>query len=500
MLAFNEIYHKLKNNKNKICLSFASLILVVCTWYYLYIPKMSDVERYKANNDVVAMCNLVDKAISFDAENHKYEAVRNQAIRALAEMNTAEGNKCLEKYLYSDDRKVDSALKKEIFKALLVKHDKFLNEFVDARLQKSSKEKTVLYDELLYVTRDKGASDNRFKNNDFVERKIAMDIVSNMKNSVMDNYYIDLIKNFDCAKPGSNKDIFRYLLSSYINIYNELDDFDNKKTKEIDKKIVDAVEERKRIAFYLQNADEFTGNMIREIYITQGVNKALEYTNQVAKNTVDQVNRYWQLESELKKLNYEKKNLIQTKYNLQNKQELYYQKLKEYISDTPEKFAEKNRYIGEIAKGLAGSSANLPSDLLGLNWNNPSAYISKLKFELRSDGGLLVYRDNNANVVPLRLADCLPDSINVVSSRFVISKDSRKIISVELNCSSNDWKTIHKYLTNKYGSSSSPLDEDSTSIYRAVWLSDDKAIDLIYYKEGSKLRLTCHDKSYLFSN
>ena len=183
MLAFNEIYHKLKNNKSMICLSFVALILVACTGYYLYIPKMSDVERYKANNDVVAMCNLVDKAISFEKEDHKYKDVRNQAIKALAEMNTSEGNKYLENYLYSDDSKLDLDLKKEIFKALVVKHEKFLNEFLDVRLQKSSKERTVLYDELLYVTRDEN-----LKNNDFVERKIAMDIISNMNNSVMDKH------------------------------------------------------------------------------------------------------------------------------------------------------------------------------------------------------------------------------------------------------------------------------------------------------------------------
>lgn len=525
----SKIYCILRNNKKKASLSLAVVILVGCAGYYIYIPKMSDVERYKNNNDVVAMSNLIDKAISFGERDPKYKAVRDQAIIALADMNKPEGNKFLEAYLYSDDQKIELDLKKaivqaflannekallekylysdgqktqldlkkEIFQGLLVANGDFLNIYINTCLQNTKKERLQVYDELLYVARN-----DDFKNDDFVERKIAMDIIDNMQGMFMNKAYLDLIKknHFKCAEAANGNDAFSYLLSSYINSYGELERFDSNRAKEIDKQIEDIGEERRQLEFYFRNVDEYTRRMVRELYVTQGINKALEYHNQVSKDAIDKVNRYCKLESELEKLNYQKKNLGNERRNLLYKQELYYKKLKEYISDTPEKFVEKNRYIGEIAKGLAGSNANLPKDLLGVNWDDPSAYISKLKFELRSDGGLLVYRDSNAKAVPLRFTDCLPDSIDVLSSRFVLNKKGNKIVSIEIECSSNDWNTIYKYLSDKYGSISSTLDEASKTRYRSVWLGYDKAIDLIYYKDTSKLRLQCHDKETLFSS
>lgn len=294
VISNNVMFSILKNNKKKLSLTLIVFILVGCAGYYLYIPKMSDVERYRDNNDVAAMSNLIEKAISFEERDPKYKNIRDQAIIALADMNTPDGNKFLKAYLNSDDRKIDLDLKKGIFKALLAKNNNFLDEFVVTRLQKSSKEKKALYDELLYVARDETTRDQTFKSNDFVERKIAMDIIKNMKNST-DNTYIDFIKNnnFKCAKPDSSRDEFRYLLSSYIIVSDELDDFDNKKIKEIDRQIEDIVEERKQIALYLQNVDEITRNMVREVYITQGVNKALEYQTRAINNAIDKEKRYW---------------------------------------------------------------------------------------------------------------------------------------------------------------------------------------------------------------
>lgn len=317
IISNNVLFSILKNNKKKLGLTLIVFILVGCAGYYLYIPKMSDVERYRDNNDVAAMSNLIEKAISFEERDPKYKNIRDQAIIALADMNTPDGNKFLKAYLNSDDRKIDLDLKKGIFKALLAKNNNFLDEFVVTRLQKSSKEKKALYDELLYVARDETTRDQTFKSNDFVERKIAMDIIKNMKNST-DNTYINFIKNnnFKCAKPDSSRDEFRYLLSSYIIVSDELDDFDNKKTKEIDRQIEDIVEERKQIALYLQNVDEITRNMVREVYITQGVNKALEYQTRAINNAIDKEKRYWQLVSKLEKLNYEKSNLGNRKYDL----------------------------------------------------------------------------------------------------------------------------------------------------------------------------------------
>ena len=43
--------------------------------------------------------------------------------------------------------------------------------------------------------------------------------------------------------------------------------------------------------------DEITRNMVREVYITQGVNKALEYQTRAINNAIDKEKRYWQLVS-----------------------------------------------------------------------------------------------------------------------------------------------------------------------------------------------------------
>ena len=475
VISNNVLFSILKNNKKKLSLTLIVFILVGCTGYYLYIPKMSDVERYRDNNDVAAMSNLIEKAISFEERDPKYKNIRDQAIIALADMNTPDGNKFLKAYLNSDDRKIDLDLKKGIFKALLAKNEDFLHEYVDTCLKENKKGKMTVYNQLLYVTRDED-----LENSDFVERKIVLDIVSNTNGLDIDSSYINFIKNnnFKCAQKNLDKDKLTYFLSGYIDMYDKLDGFDERKTREINKQIEDIGEERKQIEFYLRNVDEVTRKMVNEIYITQGINKALEYHNRVANDAINKVNRYWKLESELEKLNYKKKNLQNEKHSLEWKKQWYYKKLKEFV----------------------GNNVNLPKNLLGINWDDPSAYISKLKFELKSGGGFLVYRDSNAKAVPLRFTDCLPDNIDVLSSRFVLNKKGNKIVSIEIECSSNDWNTIYKYLSDKYGSTSSPLDEASKTRYRSVWLGYDKAIDLIYYKDTSKLILQCHDKETLFSS
>lgn len=498
VISNNVLFSILKNNKKKLSLTLIVFILVGCAGYYLYIPKMSDVERYRDNNDVTAMSNLIEKAISFEERDPKYKNIRDQAIIALADMNTPDGNKFLKAYLNSDDRKIGLDLKKGIFKALLAKNNNFLDEFVVTRLQKSSKEKKALYDELLYVARDESTRDQTFKSNDFVERKIAMDIVKNMKNST-DNTYIDFIKNnkFKCAKPDSSRDEFRYLLSSYIIVSDELDDFDNKKTKEIDRQIEDIVEERKEIALYLQNVDAITRNMVREVYITQGVNKALEYQTRAINNAIDKEKRYWQLVSKLEKLNYEKSNLGNRKYDLKNKQQLYYGKLKAYVNNETSNNNTQD-YDVSITQDNSSNSENMSNDLLGLDWNTGSIYMQKLKFELKSDGGFLVYSDKNASIIKMRLSDCLPDSIHVSSSKVVLAKNGDEIRSVQLECSGSDWNTAYNYLKNKYGDTDSRFSEASKERYRAVWIRNDRCIALNYEKKDSKLEVECFNKKYFY--
>lgn len=498
VISNNVLFSILKNNKKKLSLTLIVFILVGCAGYYLYIPKMSDVERYRDNNDVAAMSNLIEKAISFEERDPKYKNIRDQAIIALADMNTPDGNKFLKAYLNSDDRKIDLDLKKGIFKALLAKNNNFLDEFVVTRLQKSSKEKKALYDELLYVARDETTRDQTFKSNDFVERKIAMDIIKNMKNST-DNTYIDFIKNnnFKCAKPDSSRDEFRYLLSSYIIVSDELDDFDNKKIKEIDRQIEDIVEERKQIALYLQNVDEITRNMVREVYITQGVNKALEYQTRAINNAIDKEKRYWQLVSKLEKLNYEKSNLGNRKYDLKNKQQLYYGKLKAYVNNETSNTNIQD-YDTTRTQDNSGNSENMSNDLLGLNWNTGFIYMQKLKFELKSDGGFLVYSDKNASIIKMRLSDCLPDSIHVSSSKVVLAKNGDTIRSVQLECDGSDWNTAYNYLKNKYGDTDSRFSEASKERYRAVWIRNDRGIALNYEKKDSKLEVECFDKKYFY--
>lgn len=498
IISNNVLFSILKNNKKKLGLTLIVFILVGCAGYYLYIPKMSDVERYRDNNDVAAMSNLIEKAISFEERDPKYKNIRDQAIIALADMNTSDGNKFLKAYLNSDDRKIDLDLKKGIFKALLAKNNNFLDEFVVTRLQKSSKEKKALYDELLYVARDETTRDQTFKSNDFVERKIAMDIIKNMKNST-DNTYINFIKNnnFKCAKPDSSRDEFRYLLSSYIIVSDELDDFDNKKTKEIDRQIEDIVEERKQIALYLQNVDEITRNMVREVYITQGVNKALEYQTRAINNAIDKEKRYWQLVSKLEKLNYEKSNLGNRKYDLKNKQQLYYGKLKAYVNNETSNNNIQD-YDVSITQDNSSNSENMSNDLLGLDWNTGFIYMQKLKFELKSDGGFLVYSDKNASIIKMRLSDCLPDSIHVSSSKIVLAKNGDTIRSVQLECDGSDWNTAYNYLKNKYGDTDSRFSEASKERYRAVWIRNDRGIVLNYEKKDSKLEVECFNKKYFY--
>lgn len=498
VISNNVLFSILKNNKKKLGLTLIVFILVGCAGYYLYIPKMSDVERYRDNNDVAAMSNLIEKAISFEERDPKYKNIRDQAIIALADMNTPDGNKFLKAYLNSDDRKIDLDLKKGIFKALLAKNNNFLDEFVVTRLQKSSKEKKALYDELLYVARDETTRDQTFKSNDFVERKIAMDIIKNMKNST-DNTYINFIKNnnFKCAKPDSSRDEFRYLLSSYIIVSDELDDFDNKKTKEIDRQIEDIVEERKQIALYLQNVDEITRNMVREVYITQGVNKALEYQTRAINNAIDKEKRYWQLVSKLEKLNYEKSNLGNRKYDLKNKQQLYYGKLKAYVNNETSNNNIQD-YDVSITQDNSSNSENMSNDLLGLDWNTGFIYMQKLKFELKSDGGFLVYSDKNASIIKMRLSDCLPDSIHVSSSKIVLAKNGDTIRSVQLECDGSDWNTAYNYLKNKYGDTDSRFSEASKERYRAVWIRNDRGIVLNYEKKDSKLEVECFNKKYFY--
>ena len=247
----------------------------------------------------------------------------------------------------------------------------------------------------------------------------------------------------------------------------------------------------------MQNVDEITRNMVREVYITQGVNKALEYQTRAINNAIDKEKRYWQLVSKLEKLNYEKSNLGNRKYDLKNKQQLYYGKLKAYVNNETSNTNIQD-YDTTRTQDNSGNSENMSNDLLGLNWNTGFIYMQKLKFELKSDGGFLVYSDKNASIIKMRLSDCLPDSIHVSSSKVVLAKNGDTIRSVQLECDGSDWNTAYNYLKNKYGDTDSRFSEASKERYRAVWIRNDRGIALNYEKKDSKLEVECFDKKYFY--
>ena len=149
------IYQRIKSNKKQILITLLFIAFVGSFTYYLYVPKMSDVEKYQQEKNVAGMCELIDKTFRHLEDNggkDKYREVRSRAIVALAEMHDSEGTEYLEKKVL-DENIWNYEINREIVKALVNADNKYLENICRkymnmADTQKDFNSKIKIYDEL----------------------------------------------------------------------------------------------------------------------------------------------------------------------------------------------------------------------------------------------------------------------------------------------------------------------------------------------------------------
>lgn len=108
--AISTIVAYLKCYKKIIILGFGIIAALGCIGIYLYIPKVSDVEEYKANHDVANLTKLIDET----TESQSFLDVRSEAIKALLLLNDAKGEDYVENILHK--RYEGSELRDEIIR------------------------------------------------------------------------------------------------------------------------------------------------------------------------------------------------------------------------------------------------------------------------------------------------------------------------------------------------------------------------------------------------
>lgn len=470
----SKFYKLIATNKRKVLVGCVSLIVLLTTGYYLYIPKMSDVEKYRQEKNVAGICELIDKTfkpLEGDGGVDKYREVRSSAIIVLAEMRDSKGVEYLEKKVL-DKNIWDYEVKCEMVKALINADSKYLENLCRkytnmADNQKAFDEKINVYDEL-----------NKFAiyevSKDYISAIIYKDALKNLNNDITnDKKVCDYINQK--IFPGTNylftnKSTFEKY-SKLVNLFSG--GYENHIIKEIDSEIEEA---RKTInsvnSYFSPLVQESIRETTRQIYALQGQEAALEYINETFKTSDKNIKSYWEAQNKINKLNYRKNHIDEERVQaLKEKNRLY---------DILHSWA--NRY--ENKDGL-------PINTLNINWEDSSAYINNLQFVVRGDNGDKVYKASSINA--FNLSDLIPENISVIDNKFIFKKNSEKLIEVELSLNANDFSKVYTYLNKKYGK---PLkDEASKERYFSEWRKDKLVLQLRYNKAGnSNTYLRCIDR------
>lgn len=445
---------------NKKFIFSIAIVFALCVFgYYNNIPKVSDVERFQKEQNISALCNLLDKTFEYKDE---YSEVRSSAIKALANANTPESREYLEKCITENDN-IGEDVRKEIVDELVEKDGQYLDMVAQKLLKDTTQTNNFSEREIIYYKLLRFATDDDKR--EFLGNKIAVEAVKHMKNSYDDKEEANFLLN-RVLNNGKTKT----LLAKYVELLEKLNNFDDKRKKAIDYNIRKVIDEGIEIENYFNYAGEDIRSRTQQIYLTEGIDGALRYQSEVTKEGTKKLQRYYELRAELDKLINERNNLDREKENLEKQKDYTFNQLKESVVN----------------------ESNLPVNALGLNWTDSSEYISSLEFIVRGDNGDNVY--TASNIDSLNLSDFLPNDISIINNRFILSKNSEKLIEVSLEVNALKFSSVFIYLNDKYGEPCKA--EASKERYYNEWRGNQKVLQLIYNKRGdSNAVIRCVDRA-----
>lgn len=275
----SKFYKLIVENKKKCLGVCVSLIVLLAASYYLYIPKMSDVEKYQQEKNVAGICELIDKTLKpleGDDGVDKYRDIRSSAISALVGMRVPEGIEFLENKVL-DENIWDYQIKSEIIKALVQADNKYIekicNKYIDlANKQNGFDEKTKIYDEL-YRFSITGVSE------DYISATIYKDALKSLNNNTANDIKVCKYVN-QKVFPATNYSFSNKLIfdeySELVNLFSE--GYEDSITQQIDGEIAEAQETIKSLNYYFSSErQELSRYRAQQIYAEEGERAALKY-------------------------------------------------------------------------------------------------------------------------------------------------------------------------------------------------------------------------------
>lgn len=468
------IYQRIKSNKKQILITLLFIAFVGSFTYYLYVPKMSDVEKYQQEKNVAGMCELIDKTfrhLEDNGEKDKYREVRSRAIVALAEMHDSEGTEYLEKKVL-DENIWNYEINREIVKALVNADNKYLENICRkymnmADTQKDFNSKIKIYDEL-----------NKFAIHeisvDYISAVIYKDALKNLNNNIInDKNVCDYInqKIFSVTNYSFDNKLIFEKYSKLVNLFSQ--GYETTKMREIDNELAEEQKTINSLNYYFSpEGQNLIRNVAQQIYAEKGERAALEYINEAHRTFDENLKKLWGTWDKINKLNYKKNHISEEKNNALKEKDNLYNILHRWA----------NRY--ENKDGV-------PINTLNINWEDSSAYINNLQFVVRGDNGDKVYKASNINAFDL--SNLIPENVSVIDNKFIFKKNADKLIEIDLELNAEDFSKINAYLSEKYGE---PFkSEASKARYFVEWRKDKLVLQLRYNKAGnSNTFLRCIDR------
>lgn len=448
------IYQIIMSNKNKILILLLFIAFVGSFTYYLYIPKISDVEKYQQEKNVVGMCELIDKTFKPFEMNvgvDKYREVRSSAVIALAEMRDSKGVEYLEKKMLDENiwnYEGSYKVKSEIVKALVNTDNKYLENICKKYMdmvcnQKDFDEKIKIYDKL-YRFSITGISE------EYISAVIYKDALKSLNNNIANDVkickYINQEVFLAINYSFSNKLIFKEY-SKLVNLFSK--GYETIRMREIDNELAEEQKTIDSLNYYFSpEGQDLIRRVAQQIYADKGEKAALEYINEAHRIFDENLKKLWEAWDKINKLNYNKNHIAEEKKKvLKEKNRLY---------DILHSWANRNEL--EVFHNTR-DTVNNRTEIKPLGYKIGVKYEDiKQDVNIQNRGGYEIYTVKNNDKITY--TDFVPvEKVSILKSELTFDKTREKnlkIVDVTVEGKKDD---IVNYLDNLYGTRIYSLDE-----------------------------------------
>ena len=437
----------LKSKKRYVAWGISVVTVLSCIGVYFYIPKMSDVEKYKANRDTTKLIQLIDET----TENQSFLDVRSEAIKALVVLDDEESDVYIERELHKKSGNFD--LRDEFIK-YCKENDK---DFVLNRVKRYRNIFDKIADEEFFGSVCKYQYDRMMHLSEITKDDVALaysvetigiDCVNFIGKDVLKetdvrNYLVKYIETYGEFFPDPYKaEDYAFAIKNYDNCVKSINSLEDS-IKSLDQERSSLYnKKRERLYGFVINkyssnlydvnvgygrivslqtieTEYFTEGYIRLPVLKTGYDTYIEDTS--ARKDGERV---YEIDNEIFRLQKDLKIRKQTKNN--------------FINSVKSSFMLLERSLKNI---------KVVGTFLGIDWDK---LIEKqpinFKFKLAS-GGSLIYECTEAE--KLKLDEVLPlDKITVVDTQFNTKKKVLEEIYIHTK---GNHQAVKQYLTSKYG-------------------------------------------------